>query len=257
MRAGRCELGCHAAGFGKMVEMMAVMAKAHGVRTQLNDEVMKFGCWHESLDIVPAGPAGPLGIAKNLAPASSQQALGRGGENIRHARGDMFDWFEQHRVGLGKTLGNPQAGRGPERHIGAVDSMEHAINQRDCHIDHGITEGPLLHGLLGSLANCGDILLWHCPADDFIDEQKAFSTSARLNLELDVGELAVTARLALEPRVLKDGLPDRFLEGDLRLGGGNREVVIGGEALDCRIEMNLALPLEERFAGFEVMLNNE
>jgi hypothetical protein len=32
---------------------------------------------HECLDIVPARPAGPLGITQNLAAASGEQALGR------------------------------------------------------------------------------------------------------------------------------------------------------------------------------------
>ena len=43
--------------------MVAIVAKSHGVRPQFDDEIMQFRRRHERLDIVPAGPAGPLGIA--------------------------------------------------------------------------------------------------------------------------------------------------------------------------------------------------
>src|SRR5208283_89671 len=189
----------HAAGFSEMVEMVAIVAKPHGVRAQFDDEIMQFRCRHERLDIVPAGPAWPLGIAQDLTPAAGQQALGYGGEIIRHAHRDMFDWLEQHWVGLGETFNYAQAGRGSKSHVGAVDRVEHAIHQGDRDIDDGIAEWPFLHGLLGGFADRRNILPRHCTAHDFIDEQKTLAAAARLNLQLDVGELAMAAGLAFEP----------------------------------------------------------
>ena len=87
-----------------MVETPAIVAKPHGVGPEFDDEVMQLRGRHKCFDVVPARPAGPLGIAKNLAPASGQQALRRGGEYVRHARRDVFDRLEQNRLRLGETL---------------------------------------------------------------------------------------------------------------------------------------------------------
>ena len=100
----RSRLRRHAAGFREMIEAAAIVAKPHGVGPQFDDEVMQLRGRHEGFDVVPARPAGPLGIAKDLAPASGQQALGRGGENVRDARRDVFDRLEQDRLRLGETL---------------------------------------------------------------------------------------------------------------------------------------------------------
>ena len=59
-----------AAGFREMVETAAIVAKPHRVRAQFDDEIMQFRGRHERLDVVPAGPARPLGIAEDLAAAA-------------------------------------------------------------------------------------------------------------------------------------------------------------------------------------------
>ena len=63
-------LSCHAARFGKMVEMVTKMPQPHRIGPQLDDEIMQFGGRHKRLDIIPARPARTLGIAKNLAAAA-------------------------------------------------------------------------------------------------------------------------------------------------------------------------------------------
>jgi hypothetical protein len=69
-----------------MIKTPAIVAKPHGVGPELDDEGMQLRGRHEGFDVVPARPAGPLGIAEDLAPASGQQALDRGGENVRHTQ---------------------------------------------------------------------------------------------------------------------------------------------------------------------------
>ena len=155
----------------------------------------------------------------------------------------MFDRLEQHRVGLGETFGDRQAGRGSESHVGAVDSVEHAIDEGHRDIDDGIAEWTLLHGLLGGFADRRDILPRHRAAHDFIDEQKTLAAAARLNLQLDVSELAMAAGLAFKPGVLENLAFDRLLERNFRRGRGDLKVVSCGEAFDGRIEVNLRLAL--------------
>ena len=46
-----------------MVEAMPIAAKAHGLRPQLHDEILKFGDGRERLDVIPPSPARPFGIA--------------------------------------------------------------------------------------------------------------------------------------------------------------------------------------------------
>src|ERR1700758_1429579 len=58
-----------AAGFGEVIEPFPVMAEPLGLGAKLLDEIVQLGRRHKRLDIVPAGPAGPLGVTQNLAAA--------------------------------------------------------------------------------------------------------------------------------------------------------------------------------------------
>ena len=69
-------------------------------------------------------------------------------------------------------------------------------------VDDGIAERALAGRVLGRLADGGDVLPRHRAADDPVAELEALAARARRDVELDVGELAVAAGLALEPRVL-------------------------------------------------------
>src|ERR1700720_3293041 len=66
---GARRLKHHAACFGEMIKTPAIVAKPHGVGPEFDDEVVQLRGRHEGFDVVPARPARPLGIAKDLAPA--------------------------------------------------------------------------------------------------------------------------------------------------------------------------------------------
>ena len=113
--------------------------------------------------------------------------------------------------------------------------MECAIDQGHPDIDDGIAEWSLLHGLLGRFADRRNILPRHRAPHNFIGEQKALAAAARLDLQLYVGELAMTAGLAFEPGMLLHPALDRFLESNFRRGRGNLEIVGRGEAFEGRV----------------------
>ena len=168
------------------------------------DEVVEFGCRHKRLDIVPARPARPLGIAQNLAAASGQQPLRRRGRRVRHAHRDMIDRLEQNRLRLGEALGNSLPCGDLKRHIGAIHRMKGAVDQGHRDIDDRIAERTFLQRFFGPVFDRRDILLWHRAAHDLVVENEAFAAGARGDVDLDVGELPVPAALPLVPRVLPE-----------------------------------------------------
>src|SRR3954469_17864032 len=90
--------------------------------------------------------------------------------------------------------------------------METAVDQRDRQINHRVTERAFLRRLRRRLAHCRNEIAGHRAADDLVDELEALTTWARRHVDLDVGELAVTAGLPLQAPMLMHRLLDGFLE---------------------------------------------
>ena len=77
-----------------------------------------------------------------------------------------------------------------------------AVEQRHFEIDHRLAERSLLQILDQPGLDRRDEIARHDTAHDLVDEAEARAARQRLDLDLDVGELAMAAGLALVAGVL-------------------------------------------------------
>src|SRR5205085_8789298 len=94
-----------------------------------------------------------------------------------------------------------------ERHFRRVDVVILAIDQPDAEIDDRISgEVPAEPGVLNPFLDGGDVLARNRPAEDLVDKFEVGAARQRLDLDLAVGELAVTAGLLLVTSMRVRGL---------------------------------------------------
>ena len=87
---------------------------------------------------------------------------------------------------------------GPERHLGAVDAVLLAVDERDPHVDHRVAvHAAAGHRLLDALGHGRDVAAADGAADDLVDELEALAALERLDLDAGHRELAVAAGLLL------------------------------------------------------------
>src|SRR6202140_6012221 len=127
----------------------------------------------------------------------------------------MIDWFQHHGVCLPTPLLHRNARRGFECHVGAVNGVERAIHQHDLYVHNRMAERAFPCGRVCSLTNRGDVLLGHSSADNSVPEGKSRPATSGRDIELHIGELSVSAGLALESCVLVHGAANGFLVGTM------------------------------------------
>src|SRR5690606_32733190 len=146
---------------------------------------------------------------------------------------DLHDRLEQHRRGLGEAVLEAHRTGDLERHFRRVDLVVRTVHQ--AHLDvHDRVAGEDAVGdrLLDALVDRGDVLLRHHAADDRVLELVALAFLVRRDLEPDVAELALAARLAHELAFRLDRLADGLAVGDLRLADVGLDVELALQAVD-------------------------
>ena len=115
---------------------------------------------------LPALPALARFEAEDLtAPRADQRAGARqrvGGHVDRHRE----DRLEQHRPRLRQRLAERDLGRGAERHVGGIDGVIGAVDQRHADVDHRKAERPAVHRVARAHLDRGEILPRHRAAVD-------------------------------------------------------------------------------------------
>src|SRR5262249_12136146 len=197
----------------QMVELGAERAHALCHRADLDDHVGDLGFRHQGGDLVPARPALARVVAQELAASSRDQALDARGRVAGRRHRHLEDGLEQHRLALGQAFGERNAGRHLERHFRAVDRVVLAVIERDLEVDHRLAERSLPEILAQALLARGAEVAWHHAAPDLVDEAETRAARQRLDLDLDVTDLAVTAGLSLVARVLMGAGLDRLAVG--------------------------------------------
>src|ERR1700760_2483708 len=97
--------------------------------------------------------------------------------------------------------------------------MERAIDQRDADIDDRKAERPALQVIDNALLHRRNELAWHDAALDLILKYKAGAARHRLDVDMHVAELAMTAGLALVTAMLADRFADCLAIRHLRRAG--------------------------------------
>src|SRR5947207_15766584 len=119
------------------------------------------------------------------------------------------------------------------------------VEQLHFEIDHRLAERAFLQVIDQPLLDRWNEVSRHHAAHDLVDEAEARAARQGLDLDLDVGELAVAAGLALVARMLGGAGLDALAIGDARRRSVDRDVVAAGELVDRYPEMQLALSPEQ------------
>ena len=127
-----------------MIELERERAGAGGRRADFDDEVADLRLRHLGAHYVPALPAFARIEAEDLtAPPGHQRIdLRRGLAGADDL--NQMDRLEQHRVALRQAFGDTDAARGAKRHVGGIDRVIRAVDQRHVKVDHRKTERAVL-----------------------------------------------------------------------------------------------------------------
>ena len=127
-------------------------------------------------------------------------------------------------------------------------------------VDHRVAgEDTVLHGFLRACIHRGDVLARDATAGDLVLEDVAATLDRRrLDVDLDLGELAGSTRLLLVGVVdLFDLLRDGLAVGDLRLAHVGLDLELAAHAVDEHLKVKLAHAGDDRLAGLLVGANLE
>ena len=130
---------------------------------------------------------------------------------------DQMDRLEQHRLALRQAFDDADAAGGAERHVGGIDGVIRAVDQRHVQVDHRKAERAVLERVDDAFLDGGNVVARHHAAGDLVLEGKARAARHRLDVEHDVAVLAVAARLLLVPAALHDAFADGLAVADARL----------------------------------------
>src|SRR5262249_17773678 len=147
------------------------------------------------------------------------------------------DRLQQHRLALRHALAHGDAGRRLERHVRAVDGVILAVIERDRYVDDREPERTAIEKLARPLLPRRYVLPRYRAADDMVDDLEAGAARQRLDLDMDVPELAVAAALLLVAPMLLDAAADGLLVVDGRTMRLDREAVFELQAIDRHLEM--------------------
>src|SRR3546814_12305965 len=105
-----------------------------------------------------------------------------------------------------------------------------------------------LQRILHALVDGGNEVLRDGTADHPVDEGIAGAARLWRDVDLDVGELAMAARLPLEAGMLVGAVADGFLVGSERHAGAYPDIEALAQLVDGKLEMDLALAFKQQLA---------
>src|SRR5208282_3033121 len=222
-------------------------------RANFDDEVADLRLRHLGAHHVPAVPAVARIKAEDLTAPSRHQRIDL---RRRLARADdlnQMDRLEQHRLALRQTFDNPDAAGGAKRHVGGVDRVRRAVDQRHVKIDHWKTEWAVLESVDDAFLDRRNVVARHHAAGDLVLERKARAARHRLDVDDHVAVLAVAARLLLVTAALDDALADGFPVADARLAPLDRDAVTVAQSLGGDAQMHLALAPQYHLVRFRIV----
>src|SRR3546814_2682952 len=146
---------------------------------------------------------------------------------------DLHDRLEQDRAGLVEAFLEAHRAGDLERHFRRVDLMVRTVDQLHLDVDDRIAGKEAVRDrFLDALVDGRDVFLRHDAADDPILELIALALLVRRDLEPDMADLALAARLAHELAAGLERLEDRPAVGDLRLSALGLDVDLGSTSVD-------------------------
>ena len=132
-----------------------------------------------------------------------------------------------------------------------------AVDQRHFEIDDLLAERAFLQIVAQPLLDGGDEVARHHAAHDPVDEAEARAARQRPDLDLDVGELAVAAGLALVARVLRGAGLDRLAIGDARRIGVDGDVVAAASFSTATLRCISPWPSQQQLVRLGAQLEGE
>ncbi len=150
---------------------------------------------HQCSPPVTDGTGDRLG-SDDMAATRRQVTHHRPDEVVVDEHRDLVHRLEQQNLRLLRGIAERVPAGHLEGHVGGVDRVGLAVNERDPDVDHGVTGAhALLHLCPHSLLDAGDELAWDRAADHLVDELKAGSLWHRFNLDVADRELPVATGL--------------------------------------------------------------
>jgi len=240
-----------------MIELGLIGRKALALRPKFGFETRQLCFRDQSFDPIPTGPALARPEPEHLAAASGDRRC----DPARGARGryngELVHRFEQMRRRRCKGLLHRNSAGQAERKLGAVDAMIAAIDQSHCAIDDLEAERSLHHRLADAVLDGRYPLLGYRSAVDLLFEYEAVAPVQRTDLDDDVAELAMAARLLLVAAVLPDRFADRFAIADRRRVGFYLDTVPALKLGKHRVEVLVVDAAQPDFMIGLVMLDDE
>ena len=126
--------------------------------------------------------------------------------------------------------------------------------QGDGDVDHRKSQRSALQMLAGARLDRRDELARHGAADDLVLELEALAARERADLDLDVAELAVPARLLLMAAVRVGALADRLPVGRARRVRLDLDIVLVLQPVEGDAQMDLALTPQQGLVGLALVL---
>src|SRR5581483_7373898 len=144
-----------------------------------------------------------------------------------------------------------------EGHVGAVHGMVLAVEQRGSDIDHREAQRPALQVVADPLLHRADEGAGYRAAYDLVVELEACTALLRPDLDMYIGELAVTAGLPLESRMLL-GLPaDGLAIADRGTAMLDRQVEAVLQPVERDVEVHLALSIEQQLVRIGIVAEGQ
>src|SRR5665647_1336318 len=185
-----------------------------------------------------------LGVASRFHSVDVAAARVEIAHDIAHelCRGDDLDGhhgLEKHRLRLLRSVLEGQRAGDLERHVGGVDLVVAAVDERYLDVDDRVVgEHAAGHGLLDPVVYRRDVLAWDDAAHDATLELVAASGEIGPHLDDHMTVLAATATLAHEAALdLFDLVADGLAVGDLRPADVGVDAELAHEPVDDDLEV--------------------
>ena len=132
-----------------------------------------------------------------------------------------------------------------------------AVGEGHGDIDDREPERTPVQILLHAALDRGDVLPRHRATDNGLGELETGAAGQRLDVEMDITELAVAARLLLVAAMLGGRLADGLFVRHLRQPRLDLEIVSVAQPCQGDLKVDLALPPQQHLIGVGVLLEGE
>src|ERR1700685_2043345 len=102
-----------------------------------------------------------------------------------------MDRLEQDRLALWQTFDDAYASGSAERHVGGVDRVVRAVDQRHMQVDDRETERAVLERIDNALLHRGNVVAGHNATGDLVLERKSRAPRHRFYVQYNVTVLAM------------------------------------------------------------------